>query len=359
MKDRIIGFDLARAYAIFGMFIVNFNTVFGSHQDTSILGSFLTLFNGNSSTIFVMLAGMGIALMSNQSHYTSVEKKEIKNIISKRSWFLFVIGLLLYTWWPADILHFYAGYMHLAIIFLFVDRKYYGWIIFGAILIFHILLLIIPYEKGWNFDTLSYTDFWTLEGFLRNTFYNGWNPIFPWVAYFFLGMWLGRLDWQKTEILKKLFWISLSLYSSVFILQTFAKKLNAHKDLLFYLEADYIPPFLPFMVGTASFGVMVIVFFMYLGRILKKDSWIVQSLVSTGKMTLTHYISHLTLGIILFAIITEHPYESTINTHKAIAPIQILLFGTLYFILSVVWSYFWLKKYKNGILESIMRKFSG
>ncbi len=33
MKTRIIGFDLARAYAIFGMFIVNFNTVFGSHTN--------------------------------------------------------------------------------------------------------------------------------------------------------------------------------------------------------------------------------------------------------------------------------------------------------------------------------------
>ncbi len=33
MKNRIIGFNLARAYAIFGMFIVNFNTVFGNHTN--------------------------------------------------------------------------------------------------------------------------------------------------------------------------------------------------------------------------------------------------------------------------------------------------------------------------------------
>ena len=31
---RVAGFDLARAYAILGMFIVNFNVVFGNpHQD--------------------------------------------------------------------------------------------------------------------------------------------------------------------------------------------------------------------------------------------------------------------------------------------------------------------------------------
>nr|EKX6474488.1 hypothetical protein [Elizabethkingia anophelis] len=56
MKKRIIGFDLARAYAIFGMFIVNFNIVFGK-DDNSFMGNFLKLFSGHSSTVFVMLAG--------------------------------------------------------------------------------------------------------------------------------------------------------------------------------------------------------------------------------------------------------------------------------------------------------------
>jgi hypothetical protein len=40
-KNRIIGFDLARAYAIFGMFIVTFNTVFGSHTNHEGLSGFL------------------------------------------------------------------------------------------------------------------------------------------------------------------------------------------------------------------------------------------------------------------------------------------------------------------------------
>jgi hypothetical protein len=35
MKNRIIGFDLAMAYAIFGMFIVNFNFSFGAVMNPS------------------------------------------------------------------------------------------------------------------------------------------------------------------------------------------------------------------------------------------------------------------------------------------------------------------------------------
>lgn len=172
-KQRIIGFDLARAYAILGMFIVNFNTVFGSYTDKTIVGQFLNLFSGNSSSTFVILAGMGIALMTNRTTYSVEEKLKLKKIISKRSWFLFVIGLLLYIWWPADILHFYGGYMHLAILILFVPKKYYLWAALAAIGIFHVLYLIIPYETGWNIEALEYINFWTVNGFLRNTFYNG------------------------------------------------------------------------------------------------------------------------------------------------------------------------------------------
>lgn len=65
MQQRITGFDLARAYAIFGMFIVNFNFSFGSLMaPTGPLGRFLNLFTGNSTAIFIICAGMGVSLMT-------------------------------------------------------------------------------------------------------------------------------------------------------------------------------------------------------------------------------------------------------------------------------------------------------
>ncbi|MBC7937657.1 MAG: DUF1624 domain-containing protein, partial [Rhizobacter sp.] len=230
MKQRIIGFDLARAYAILGMFIVNFNTVYGSFTDKTILGQFLSLFSGNSSSTFVILAGMGISLMTNRTGYSLADKTKLKKIISRRSWFLLVIGLLLYIWWPADILHYYGGYMHLAILILFAPKKYYLWAALSAIVIFHLLFAIIPYETGWNFKTLEYKDFWTVGGFLRNTLYNGWNAIFPWVAYFFAGMWLGKLDWSVFKIQRKMFLNGLGLLIFVIALQFYAINTIINRD---------------------------------------------------------------------------------------------------------------------------------
>jgi uncharacterized protein len=357
MKTRILGFDLARAYAIFGMFIVNFNTVFGSHTNHSGLSGFLNLFNGNSSTLFVILAGMGISLMTNRNNYTLQEKKSIKSTIVKRSWFLFVLGVAFYLWWPADILHFYGGYMHFAVLLIFQPKKYFLYSAALAIVIFHILLTIIPYDTGWNFETLMYNDFWTVQGFLRNTFYNGWNSIFPWIAYFLLGMYLGRLNWHNVKTPKRILIIGITVYLITFFIQTFASSLTQNKDFLFYLTADYIPPFLPFMLSTTSFGLMLISIFIFIGNKIG-DKKIAKILASTGQMTLTHYISHLFVGLLLLSLITGKTLSYDLLKETPTNPIIILTFAVAYFFLSCVFSYFWTRKYKNGPIEMLMRKIS-
>ena len=102
MQQRIIGFDLARAYAIFGMYIVNFNFCFGStvtNDSTTLLGRFLNLFIGNSTSIFIILAGMSVSLMTNRIGYAKEEKGKLKSVVLKRSWFLFAMGLLFFIYY--------------------------------------------------------------------------------------------------------------------------------------------------------------------------------------------------------------------------------------------------------------------
>lgn len=358
MKTRIIGFDLARAYAIFGMFVVNFNTVFGSHTNHKGVSGLLNLFNGNSSTLFVMLAGMGVSLMTNRKIYTMEERKNIYSIISKRSRFLFAFGLVFYLWWPADILHFYGGYMHIALLLLYLPRKYFLFAAASAIVIFHILLVFIPYQTGWNFETLMYNDFWTVKGFLRNTFCNGWNSIFPWIAYFFLGMYLGRLDWKDKRIAKRIFFVGITVYLITFLIQSSADSITRNTELLFYLTADYLPPFLPFMLSTASFGLILISIFIFIGDKIGETK-MARILASTGQMTLTHYIAHLVLGLVILSIITGRALSYDLLKDVPTNPITILIFTIAYFLFSCAFSYFWTKRYKNGPLEMLMRKISG
>jgi hypothetical protein len=114
--------------------------------------------------------------------------------------------------------------MHIAALLLFVPRRYYILMAISAIIIFHLLMLFIPVETGWDFTTYRYTDFWTPLGFFRNTFFNGWNSIFPWFSYFLLGMWLGRLNWQDKIVKRSIFFTGLVMFLLIQVLRLLAKE---------------------------------------------------------------------------------------------------------------------------------------
>jgi uncharacterized membrane protein YeiB len=359
MRQRIIGFDLARAFAIFGMFIVNFNFCFGSFQDKTKLGQFLNLFTGNSTSIFIICAGMGVSLMTNRcTEYSQEQKDNFKSIILKRSWFLLALGLLLYNWWPADILHFYGGYLHIAAFILFVPQRYYLIGGISAIVVFHILLFFIPIFTSWNLNTFRYADFWSIKGFLRNTFYNGWNSIFPWIAYFLLGMWLGRINWQEPKIRSKIFIIGLVLFTLFEGLRKYSLHKQFDRNILDYINYDYFPPYLPFMIITASFALMVITICIWLGDKFSQSA-LVKYLSNTGKMTLTNYVQHLTIGMLILQAISGIKYTGFLQTEMPISPLFVLTYSIIYFIISVIFSTLWTKKFKQGPLEILMRKISG
>ena len=365
LKQRITGFDLARAYAIFGMYIVNFSFCFGNLGDNSFLGKFSNLFVGNSTSIFIMCAGMGVSLMTKKSDYTSLEKKKLRSIILKRSWFLFVLGLLLYNWWPGDILHFYGGYMHIAAFLLFIPQKYYPWIAGIAILLYHLLQFIIPVTTGWNLQTTQYADFWTPVGFFRNTLYNGWNSILPWFAYFAVGMYLGRLNWQDIRFRRNIFLIGLFLLILFKGLRIFVRAdINNPEHNWFYVKywflimEDYFPANIPFMMITMGFALMVISICMYIG-FKASNNKIIQLLAKTGQMTLTHYVLHITLGVIILAKLTHKTYTGFPISDNPTKPVFLLSYSILFFMLSAFFSYIWSKKFDKGPLEILMRKISG
>jgi uncharacterized membrane protein YeiB len=170
-------------------------------------------------------------------------------------------------------------------------------------------------------------------------------------------MYLGRLDWQNVKTTKRILFIGITVYLIVLLIQTFANSITQNKDFQFYLTADYIPPFLPFMLGTASFGLILISIFIFIGNKID-DTKIAKILASTGQMTLTHYITHLVLGLFLLSTVTGKTLSYDLLKESPTNPIIILTFAVAYFFLSCVFSYFWTKKYKNGPFEMLMRKVS-
>lgn len=356
---RIIGFDLARAYAIFGMLIVNFNFCFGSLYDRSGLWGFVNMFTGNSTAIFIICAGMGLSMMRlRHDAEDPAARKRLHRMVNRRAWYLFALGLALYSWWPGDILHFYGGYMHIAAFLLFVRPRYYLFAAVLAIVVWHGLLLVMPVDTGWDLRTFDYQDFWTVEGFLRNTLYNGWNSIFPWIAYFFLGMWLGHQDWRNRRFRQGLFGVAAVVFVAMELLRKYALAQQFDRPVMDYIMSDYFPPFLPFMLLTASFALLMISVCMWIGD--RCAEWrLVGWLSTTGRMTLSNYVLHLTLGILVLQAWVGQPYTGLVQAKAHLSAAHILLYAAGVFTVLVVFNVLWARRFKLGPLEWLMRRLCG
>jgi uncharacterized membrane protein YeiB len=234
---------------------------------------------------------------------------------------------------------------------LFATSKRLGWAAAGAVGVFYLLLPIVPFETGWDFGTLRYTDFWTPAGFLRNTFYNGWNPVFPWLAFFLVGMILGRSDWTDHRFRLRLLGMAAGVWLLVQVAHAAAERHWLSEDAAFFVTADYLPPFLPFQLGTGSSALMVVVLCTYVAERAVGTRWLAW-LCTLGQHTLTHYVAHTTLGMVALAAVRDA------LGGQPVPPWGIAAFSALYFLMAMAFSAAWTARYRYGPLEGLLRRIS-
>ena len=106
-QERIAGFDIARSLAIFGMVIVHFLLVMTDGVPSERCSdTLLQLLDGRPAATFVILAGMGVTLMSNKLTDPNAvhSRKETGAILRRRGLLLLGFGFLNLTICQGDIL---------------------------------------------------------------------------------------------------------------------------------------------------------------------------------------------------------------------------------------------------------------
>ena len=159
---RILGYDFARGLAIIGMIFVNFKTVMVAETD-AYLYQLVAVLSGKAAALFVVLAGVGMTLMYRKAKNDVGEIRKLQIILLKRAAFLFVVGLSYYAIWPGDILHYYGLYVPIGVLFLSVSRKWILTLSFLLIITYSASMLFFNYDVGWDWNTLEYTDFLTVN----------------------------------------------------------------------------------------------------------------------------------------------------------------------------------------------------
>lgn len=359
MKRRIIGYDFARALAVFGMVIVNFKIVMGAEQNgPDWLVSLVGMLDGRAAATFVVLAGIGVSLASQRGR-ASDDRRQVameRNTLLRRAFFLFAGGMLYATIYPADILHFYGIYLGVAA-FMLVASTRQLWT-YSALLViaFAVMLFTLDYEQEWDWDTLEYAGFWTPSGMVRHLFYNGFHPVIPWLAFLLVGMVLGRQDMSDSSVRRRVFaWgLGVALAAegiSWFLVHTLSAGASAaEREIIVAIFGTSAMPPMPFyMMAGAGTASAVIAASVALGE-RYEGAFCTHLFVRTGQLPLTLYVAHVVLGM---SVLEAVGWMGTAQTLP-----RALFAAAAFSLVGVVFSYLWLARYKRGPLETIMRKFT-
>ena len=278
---RLHGLDIARFLAFVGMVLVNFRAVANSDEGQDYATLITHAIEGRAAALFVVLAGVGLTL----SHAPA-------GLLLRRAAFLFVIGILNMLIFDADILHYYALYFLVGIAYLNASDR---GLLLGATTIMALslfALVTLDYSQGWDWDSLEYEIFWTFEGFLLHSLFNGWHPVLPWAAFILFGMWLGRrpLDRPGAQ------WHMLIWGSVVSALAAIPGMLVQSTEMHELFGVYPIPPW-PFYVlagaGSATAMIGAVLLLTPSLQRLHLAEW----LAAPGRQALTLYVAHIMLGM--------------------------------------------------------------
>ena len=347
MSERLIGLDIARYLAFVGMVLVNFDIVmsYGVQSNEGFFNEFIGQLQGRASATFIVLAGIGLGLSSFKKESQTV------NTIVKRSIFLLNLGLLNMTIFEGDILHYYAFYFLFGVFLLPFGNRALILVIGILNLVFFSMMLFIDYESGWNFDELTYSGFWTIDGFTRNLFFNGFHPVFPWLGFFLLGMLMSRVLLKKRQVqIKMISWGLIAIiFSEIMSFIISGYVIPADSELQFLFMTDSMPP-MPLYFLAASGSALLIIGLCLLVSEKFRESKIYSLIAPAGTQTLTLYVLHIIVGL---GFIDAIGFTGTQTSSQAfVAAIIFCILGTIF-------AFTWSKWFRRGIFESLMRKLTG
>lgn len=355
---RIVGLDIARAFAIVGMVLVNFKITMGAEDSgPTWLRTFAALFDGRAAATFVVLAGIGASLGSRRARESGdpIEQHRARVTLAKRALFLFVLGWLFYQVWPADILHFYGVYLAFGAVVLFVSNSRLLVLAGAAIAVAFVFIVTFDPFQNWDLQDYSYKNIDTPSGFLRNLFFDGFHPVFPWVAFYLFGMWLGRTNlrsqvWRRTLVVSSAIVVVVCEAAAWIVLGPKGASLDDLDDQSWrwLFSVQPIPPLPLYLAAGTGTAVLVIVGSIWIGEHVRSS--ITEPLVSTGQLALTLYVAHVIVGMgVLEAMgrLENEPLTWAVMTSVVMS------------ICLIAFAWAWRRKFERGPVEWIMRQVAG
>lgn len=347
-RRRIHGLDLARGLAVIGMVVVNLALGAGVY-DAGVMGVLAGAFSGRAAAVFVVLAGVGLSIGAGGRRLSWSEAGPRRATIARRAGFLAVLGFGWMAVWTPDILHFYAVWLLIGAAALSLSDRGLWAAIVVVLLVSTALLLGLDYGEGWDWQTLERSGLLTPRGFLRDLLFNGFHPVFPWVAFLLFGMRLGRVDLRDAAVRRR--WAAglLGVWVGVEALSRGATHLAIAEGLdpelaHALLAVSPMPPTFIYVVGAGAMAGALILLSIDLAEARPRAT---APLRAMGRQALTLYVAHAVLLVVPAAVWVEAGH--------GMGPGTALALGALWVGLAALFVRAWSARRERGPVEALMR----
>lgn len=353
MERRVAGYDLARGLAVFGMVLVNFKFIMGLEgSESGWLGALARLFDGRAAATFVTLAGVGVSLLSAGARASkdAAALRACRLTLIKRAAFLAGIGFLDSFFWVGDILHFYAAYLAAAALLLDASDRVLLSAAAASAAAFAGLFAWLDYDLGWDWEALRYAGQWTPRGLVRHLFFNGFHPVFPWVSFLLVGMWLGRRAWDERGCRKLVAAGTVAALAAEGLSAILARWASdgtpegAWCAALFGTQA--MPPAPLYLVSGGGSALAVIGLCLLFAERWKGARW-QAPVAAAGRLALTLYLAHVALGM---AALSALGWSEGRSLELSLGAAAAFYAG------AVAFAWAWSRRFKRGPAEALMRR---
>ena len=343
--SRLEGLDLARFIAFVGMVIVNFKITMGAESNGGIASLISGGLEGRAAATFVVLAGVGLGLSGLRGVDQTI------SVTLKRVVFLLVLGLLNMLIFEADILHYYAFYFLFGVLLLPLGARALILVIISLNVAFILLIFTLNYSTGWNWETYTYQGFWTVQGFIRNLFFNGWHPVIPWLGFLLFGVIISRLTLSEQRTQHRLIGFGLVAFLLAELIAMLLTPIfsGPYLELASLVTTEPVPPMPLYTVAGLGVASIVIGLCLRFSEVFRK-SGLLAVITPAGRQTLTLYIAHILIGM---GILEELDMLGNQTVEASLkASLMFCLSATIYALL-------WARIFKRGPIEVMMRKLAG
>ncbi|MEV6242463.1 heparan-alpha-glucosaminide N-acetyltransferase domain-containing protein [Lentzea sp. NPDC051838] len=373
---RLVGVDLARALAVFGMYVVHLGP---STDNATGVGAWVRhATEGRSSALFATLAGFSLMLIAGRLEpKTGVAGRQAKARIAIRAVVLLVLGTVMITFYgDVVILASYGLFFLLAMPLLRLSARTLaiiaaGIAVAGPLLAFGLKSVITEPARA---ALKAYDPLAQLGGAgLLDLLLTGFYPAIPWMAFIVAGMALGRLDVSSGAVRKRLavFGPALAVfaYGTSWLLSLLFDGVREAAEMRSASDpaSDMMPPDttgsawslltsgphsgMPFdVIGCIGVAITVIVLAMMAIDRLPLLQRLAAPIIAVGTMSLTAYVGHFLLSSQMSGSSGDSVTSVTAGSESQASwtPVLMFVFGAMAF--AFIWSRF----FSKGPLEYLL-----